>query len=85
MISTRGRALACSWTCVWIFWICARGKLMVRRTTWESGPCSACERRSEATYLGLEVESAMTRTSEGPAGMSMETSAEESFCNNCNC
>ncbi|MNI34666.1 hypothetical protein D3C73_886640 [compost metagenome] len=36
-------------------------------------PCSACARRSAATNSGLAVSSAITSTSEGPAGMSMLT------------
>jgi hypothetical protein len=59
-ISHRGRArawvstassIAASWDGV---------TSMVRRTTWESTPCSAWERRSEATKVGFERESAMT-------------------------
>ena len=53
--------------------------LMVRQgassVTWLSGPCSACESRSAAMCSGFAEPSAMTSTSEGPAGMSMEIMA----------
>lgn len=47
--------------------------------TWLSGPCSACDRRSAATCAWEAPSSATTSTSEGPAGMSMDTMASE-FC-----
>lgn len=40
----------------------------VRRITCESGPCSACDSRSEATKSGLAPLSAITSTSDGPHG-----------------
>ena len=47
---------------------------VVIRTTCESVPCSACDSRSAAIKTGLLVSSAMTHTSDGPAGMSMAAS-----------
>ena len=47
--------------------------LSVTSTTWLSGPCSAWESRSAATKAGRQVLSASTITSDGPAGMSMDT------------
>ena len=44
---------------------------VVTSKTWESGPCSACDKRSAATKAGSASQSAMTMTSEGPAGMSI--------------
>jgi len=41
--------------------------------TCESGPCSAWDSRSAATWAGLAAASATTSTSDGPAGMSMDT------------
>jgi hypothetical protein len=43
----------------------------VSRITCESGPCSACDSRSEATKSGVAPLSAITSTSDGPAGISM--------------
>ena len=48
-------------------------------TDCESAPCSACERRSAATWRTSARASAITSTSLGPAGMSMLTIASE-FC-----
>ena len=48
--------------------------------TWLSGPCSAWERRSAAAKAAGVVLSAMTITSEGPAGMSMATVSALSSC-----
>mmetsp|Transcript_16424 Transcript_16424/g.51045 ORF Transcript_16424/g.51045 Transcript_16424/m.51045 type:complete len:261 (+) Transcript_16424:418-1200(+) len=48
-------------------------------TTCESGPCSACDKRSAATKAGSASPSAITSTSDGPAGMSIDTVASE-FC-----
>mmetsp|Transcript_18129 Transcript_18129/g.45026 ORF Transcript_18129/g.45026 Transcript_18129/m.45026 type:complete len:268 (+) Transcript_18129:734-1537(+) len=48
-------------------------------TTCESGPCSACDSRSAATCSGFAPASAITSTSDGPAGMSIETIASL-FC-----
>ena len=39
--------------------------------TCESAPCSACDNKSAATNSGLHESSAITATSEGPAGISM--------------
>ena len=43
---------------------------VVTSITWESGPCSAWDSRSRATKRGLAPASAITMTSDGPAGMS---------------
>ncbi len=45
--------------------------LSLSSSTCESGPCSACESRSAATRAGEAPASAITSTSEGPAGMSI--------------
>ena len=45
--------------------------LGVTKITCESAPCSACESKSEATNSGSDCSSAITNTSDGPAGMSM--------------
>ena len=45
-----------------------------RSTTCESGPCSACDSRSAATKRASAPASAITSTSDGPAGMSIATS-----------
>lgn len=42
-------------------------------------PVSTCESKSDAIWTGLACLSAMTRTSDGPAGMSIETIASL-FC-----
>ena len=47
---------------------------------WLSTPCSACESKSAATNAGLAESSAITSTSEGPAGMSMATSRNDTSC-----
>ncbi|KAH3659012.1 hypothetical protein OGATHE_006738 [Ogataea polymorpha] len=47
--------------------------------TCESTPCSACDSRSEATKSGSAYLSATTRTSDGPAGISMAHMALESL------
>ncbi|MNM25059.1 hypothetical protein D3C81_354990 [compost metagenome] len=49
----------------------AKSGEVVTSTTWLSGPCSAWESRSAATKAGFAPSSAITSTSEGPAGMSM--------------
>eukprot|EP00160_Parvularia_atlantis_P017032 Unigene5691_Nuclearia_a/m.17369 Unigene5691_Nuclearia_a/g.17369 ORF Unigene5691_Nuclearia_a/g.17369 Unigene5691_Nuclearia_a/m.17369 type:complete len:338 (+) Unigene5691_Nuclearia_a:353-1366(+) len=59
---------------------CVSVRPTVSSTTWLSGPCSACDSRSAATYAGLADASAMTSTSDGPAGMSIATMALLSFC-----
>ena len=51
----------------------ASSLLVVIRMAEASSSCSACERRSAATYLGLAVSSARTRISLGPAMESMLT------------
>ena len=38
---------------------------------WESGPCSACDSRSQQTAVTSASSSAMTSTSDGPAGISL--------------
>ena len=43
----------------------------VIKITCESAPCSACDSRSEATWIADAPASAITSTSEGPAGMSI--------------
>ena len=74
------RGSAASWrsTSAWV----SRSKVsdVVIRTAWLSTPCSACERRSDATNTGLAVSSASTATSEGPAGMSIATSRKDTSC-----
>ena len=68
-VSARGkraswRAIACS--------VCAANcALVVTNITWLSAPCSAWESRSLAINSGSAASSAMTNTSEGPAGISM--------------
>ena len=59
-IATRGRALAWISICFSISdrWEAARS--IATRTTWESVPCSAWDKRSDATKTGLDVLSAMT-------------------------
>ncbi len=73
-ISRLGRVLSCilssSMTDV------NRSLLSVSNTTWLSVPCSACDKRSAATNTGSAFESAITRTSLGPAGMSIATPSE---------
>mmetsp|Transcript_3742 Transcript_3742/g.15167 ORF Transcript_3742/g.15167 Transcript_3742/m.15167 type:complete len:204 (+) Transcript_3742:969-1580(+) len=76
-MSDLGSAAACLATAAQISSRLTSG--VTTRTTWESGPCSAWERRSAATWDGCASLSAMTSTSEGPAGMSMDTIASE-FC-----
>ena len=72
-ISQRGSSFTCFSTSA--LTASATERTVVTRTTWLSGPCSAWERRSEAAKAGLQVSSATTITSEGPAGMSMDTPA----------
>ena len=54
--------------------------LVVISTDWLSGPCSACESISAATNTGFAIESATIATSEGPAGISIDTSFNETNC-----
>lgn len=65
-MSTRGSARACASTSASIAVTASSDRLTVTRTTWESIPCSAWERRSAATKAGLAVESAMTCQDNGP-------------------
>ena len=48
--------------------------------TCESMPCSACDNRSAATNSMFACLSAITQTSEGPAGISMATSCRLTCC-----
>jgi hypothetical protein len=55
--------------------ICAASDAdVVRSTTSESAPCSACARRSAMTNRASALSSAMTINSVGPAVMSIPTS-----------
>ena len=49
-------------------------------TTWLSGPCSAWDKRSAATYRASAVPSATTSTSDGPAGISIATPDKAASC-----
>jgi len=71
MISLRERTLTKPSTSSLTF--AASSLLVVIRMAEASSSCSACERRSAATYLGLAVSSARTRISLGPAMESMLT------------
>ena len=68
-VSARGSSA--SWLSTASATACAIAASGVSRITCESGPCSACDSRSEATNAGVAPASAITSTSEGPAGMSM--------------
>lgn len=62
MMSSRGSARAWASTSCSIAERVEAGRATETRTTWESMPCSAWERRSAATKAGLQVWSAMTCT-----------------------
>ena len=51
----------------------ANSSLVVTRIAEASSSCSACDKRSAATYLGLAVSSARTKISLGPATESILT------------
>ena len=50
------------------------------RMACESLPCSACDSMSAAMNAASAFPSAMTHTSDGPAGMSMATSCRLTCC-----
>ena len=78
VISLRGSRSSCSRIA------CMTGSTMlsdaVTSMAWLSTPCSAWERKSAAIKAGLADSSAITSTSEGPAGMSMATSRRLTNC-----
>ncbi len=70
-VSLRGRKL--SWMSISCSVASANGRLVVISMTCASISCSACASRSAATNRGLAVSSAITNTSDGPAGISIAT------------
>jgi hypothetical protein len=68
-MSARGNALSCVSIAASTASTIAASSVI--RMTWESGPCSACDSRSAATNCGFTPASAITSTSDGPAGMSI--------------
>ena len=77
-ISRRGNLASCISICCCTATIFSSDVLI--SNTCESMPCSACERRSAATNSALLAASAITHTSEGPAGISIATSCNDTCC-----
>ncbi|KAH3683048.1 hypothetical protein WICPIJ_005984 [Wickerhamomyces pijperi] len=78
-MSTLGNAKACFSTASSISANFFGESLTPIKITWESTPCSAWDNKSEATKSASASSSAMTSTSDGPAGISMEHKAVVSF------